>query len=65
MTEILQDHLRAEEAADSLGKSLRALQDWRKRGFGPPYIKVGQTVWYSRSALHDWVKAQEVVPCPK
>ena len=65
MKQVLQDHLRAGEAADALGKSLRALQDWRKRGYGPPYIRVGETIYYERRALTAWLKSQEVVPCPK
>jgi Helix-turn-helix domain len=65
MTAVLEDHLRAKEAADALGKSLRALQDWRKRGYGPPYLRVGETIWYPKPALLDWLKNQEVTPCPK
>lgn len=49
------------EAADYLGYSVRALQNWRHRGGGPPFIKVSsRTVRYRRRELDDWANARLV-----
>lgn len=59
------DLLGEEEAAEVLGKTLFALREWRRRGYGPPITKIGRSVHYNRATLTDWVRAQEVSPCPK
>jgi predicted DNA-binding transcriptional regulator AlpA len=61
----ISDLLREQEAAEALGKSRFALREWRSRGYGPPVTKVGRTIRYSKSALLDWLKSQEAVPCVK
>jgi predicted site-specific integrase-resolvase len=33
-------------AADELGLSPRTLEGWRRRGEGPPYLKIGRRVKY-------------------
>lgn len=33
-------------AADQLGLSPRTLEGWRRRGEGPPYLKIGRRVKY-------------------
>lgn len=38
-------------AAEFLGVSVRTLQAWRVRGGGPPYLKIGRAVRYTRRAL--------------
>lgn len=49
------------EAADYLGYSVRALQNWRHRGGGPPFIKVSnRTVRYRRRDLDAWATARLV-----
>ena len=62
---LLQDHFSAAEVAENLGKSPRTLQMWRTRGVGPPYVKIGHSLYYKKSALLAWLRAQEVKPCPK
>ena len=43
------------EAADFLGYSTRALQNWRLRGGGPRYVRVsGRSVRYRRRDLIEW-----------
>jgi predicted DNA-binding transcriptional regulator AlpA len=45
------------EAADFLGFSVRALQNWRVRGGGPRFVKVsGRSVRYRRRDLIDWAE---------
>jgi hypothetical protein len=47
-------------AAPYLGDiSVRALQDLRRRGNGPGFLKVGRLVRYRRSALDEWLKSRE------
>lgn len=45
-------------AAAYLGKSPRTLEGLRYRGEGPPYVKVGGTVRYVRSAVDRWLEQQ-------
>ncbi len=43
------------EAADFLGYTVRALQNWRVRGGGPAYLKVSsRSVRYRRRELIQW-----------
>lgn len=43
------------EAADFLGYTVRALQNWRLRGGGPRFIKVsGRSIRYRRKDLIAW-----------
>ena len=45
------------EAADFLGYSVRALQNWRVRGGGPKFIKVSaRSIRYRRRDLNAWIE---------
>ncbi|GGA69080.1 hypothetical protein GCM10011521_04110 [Arenimonas soli] len=51
------------EAAAYLGvRSERTLQDWRQRGVGPAYAKLGRRVLYSVADLDDYWAAGRVEP---
>jgi hypothetical protein len=50
------------QAAHWLGVSVRTLEDWRARGEGPPYFKVGGAVRYSIVELEAWFVGRRVVP---
>jgi len=51
--------LRECEAAQILGFTSRALQNWRLRGGGPAFVKVaGRSVRYRRADLLAWVRAR-------
>lgn len=44
------------QAADLICYSPRALQNWRLRGGGPPYIKVSaRSIRYQRRDILNWV----------
>lgn len=44
-----------ESAAEFLGYSKRALQNWRHRGGGPPYVRISErAVRYRRRDLIAW-----------
>jgi predicted DNA-binding transcriptional regulator AlpA len=50
--------LRPEALAQNLGKSPAVLANWRYRGLGPKYIKIGRSVRYSAAAVEEWLEAQ-------
>jgi excisionase family DNA binding protein len=53
--------LNEHEAAALLGVSVRTLQNWRLRGGGPPYQKLGSAVRYSTAKLHEWIECRSRV----
>lgn len=59
----LADHLdrlvNEREAAEFLGYTIRALQNWRVRGGGPVFVKVSErSVRYRRRDLMAWIEAK-------
>jgi predicted DNA-binding transcriptional regulator AlpA len=47
------------QAADFLGYSVRALQNWRLRGGGPVFVRVsGRSVRYRRRDLIEWANSR-------
>lgn len=44
--------------------TLGTLSNWRVRKIGPPYLKVGKAVLYSRAALKAWDRHNTVM-CSK
>ena len=46
------------DAARFCGKSLRTLQRWRALRCGPPYVRLGNSVYYPKSELLAWALAQ-------
>ena len=59
---ILENHLPETEAAAEIHKTPRTLQNWRQRGQGPAWTRIGKTVYYSRDAILTWLKSQEQQP---
>lgn len=50
------------DAADFLGYTMRALQNWRLRGGGPVFVKVsGRSIRYRRRDLLNWVESKLAV----
>ena len=45
-------------AAELLGCSPRTLQDWRWRGEGPEFVRLGRAVRYAPSALRDFITSR-------
>lgn len=50
------------DTAAYIGRSVRTLEQWRYRGEGPPYIKVGKAPRYRRSDVDRWLDAHTVRP---
>jgi hypothetical protein len=58
----LDEFLSEEAAADAIGKSLRTLRQWRRRGIGPPYVLFGRTIRYRKSAFVEHFRQAEICP---
>jgi hypothetical protein len=50
------------ETAKALGHTSRTLRNWRRKGEGPHYIKIGRKIFYSESALEIWLRRIETEP---
>lgn len=48
------------ELARELGISVDTLGRWEARRVGPPCVRAGRKVLYRRSAVQDWLQAQEM-----
>lgn len=45
-------------AAKMIGMSSRTLEKWRTLGEGPPFLKFGRRVLYSRTDLESWIESR-------
>jgi hypothetical protein len=50
------------QAADLLRLSVRTLQAWRTRAFGPAFVRAGRAVRYRRRDLIAWVEVNTNSP---
>lgn len=46
------------DVAEYLGTTPSVLAQWRHRGIGPRFIKVGRKVMYDMADLNEWLTAQ-------
>jgi len=44
------------EAAKILGLAIQTLRNWRHNRKGPPYIKLGESVWYQVRDLLEYME---------
>lgn len=49
----------AAQVAEVLGIPEKTLAEWRSRGIGPGYLKVGRYVRYRWSAVNEWLATRE------
>ena len=56
----LDDLMTSAELAAVIAVTEGTLRNWRYLGDGPPYLKIGGRVWYSRSAIDAWLDEQSV-----
>lgn len=54
--------LTTHEAATKLGRHPMVLSDWRRKGYGPRYVKHIRSVRYRLSDLEEWIDAHTVDP---
>lgn len=45
--------------AERLGTTERSLSEWRIKGRGPKFIRVGRSVRYRPEAVDEWLLSQE------
>ena len=50
------------QAADLLRLSVRTLQAWRTKGFGPAFVRAGRAVRYRHRDLIVWIEVNTVSP---
>jgi predicted DNA-binding transcriptional regulator AlpA len=53
-----QELMRRSEVADTLGVSVRTLENWGRDGLGPAFRRIGREAYYLRSDLDAWILAQ-------
>jgi predicted DNA-binding transcriptional regulator AlpA len=61
----MSDHdikLKPAQVAEMLGISPRTLSRWHALRVGPPRCKLGRRVLYRKSAIDDWLLANEIQP---
>lgn len=56
------EYLRTAQAAQYLSVSRQYLESTRRRGDGPPLVRLGRTIRYRRAALDAWMKNRESRP---
>lgn len=48
------------QAANLLRLSVRTLQAWRPKGYGPAFVRAGRAIRYRKIDLDTWVEGQVV-----
>lgn len=56
---LLADWISREQLARELGVKPDTLARWEARRQGPPCTRIGRKTLYRRSAIQDWIRAQE------
>lgn len=52
---------KSKKAAELLDVSKYTLQEWRRAGFGPPWIRLrGNEIRYPEDSLRAWVESRQV-----
>jgi predicted DNA-binding transcriptional regulator AlpA len=55
----LKDLIEEREYAEMRGVSVRTIQRERSLRIGPPFIKLGRTIYYRPEAIDAWLHAKE------
>ena len=58
----LSDYMTRDELARDLKRHPRTLKRWHLQRKGPPYIRIGKTVLYKKSAVAEWLERQTEQP---
>ena len=59
MQRVFDDKITERQLADESPYNLRFWQRLRAERKGPPFIRLGRTVFYRREAVRDWLEAKE------
>lgn len=63
MSDLNELYFTRESAASFLGVDKCTLTRWFSEGIGPPRIKLGSRVLYSKKSILEWLDSKEVKPC--
>jgi hypothetical protein len=61
---VLAGYMTIQQLAAELDMAVISLATWRMRQKGPPYVKVGRKILYSRTTVKDWIASQVHTPLP-
>jgi hypothetical protein len=56
------DYLPEAKLAEELDSHPRTVKRWRELGDGPPHVRIGNSVFYRRAAVEQWLLDQEQNP---
>ena len=64
---VIGDLIPEPEEAELFDICLRTLRAWRSRGYGPAWLKIGRTIYYTPKANREFIEgaAQESCPPPR
>ena len=48
-----------EELAKMLKLSVRTLEKWKERSYGPPFYRMGKSVYYPHDELMTWLEQKK------
>ena len=50
------EYLTTEQVARLTGIPVKTLEGYRRRGMGPPYVKIGRRIFYPISGVREWME---------
>lgn len=56
------DIVSAAELAMMLNRTEQTLADWRKTAQGPVFTKLGNSIFYRRADIHEWIEDNLTAP---
>lgn len=59
MSDAQPDLMKESELSAELRLAPKTLANQRNRGKGPPYLRIGREIRYSRKAVGEWLAAQQ------
>jgi hypothetical protein len=59
---VLAGYMTIQQLAAELDMAVISLATWRMRQKGPPYVKVGRKILYSRTTVKEWIASQVHTP---
>jgi predicted DNA-binding transcriptional regulator AlpA len=51
-----------QECAEIGGFKTQTLRNWRHKGIGPPYVKIGRSVRYDRAEFIAFLEKRKITP---
>ncbi len=51
-------YLTEQQFCEAIGKTPRTARLWRKRRYGPPYVRIGREIYYPLDDAQKWLRSQ-------